>query len=242
MAMELEGDWRRDGYVVARGVFDDATVQKLRVIAERCLVQHVACNPEDGVPRSPEETLNHTCMRHLNHPGYCAPGSEEFTTLMESIADPAVLSLVEGLFGGPCLFRSTSLFSNPLGTSTEGAWHRDSQFLIPDEADERQFIEEQVASKLTHSHGVQMQIALVPNDDVELVKGSHLRWDNEEEYAVRCADGRAHATEPMPNSTRSESRLMARARALAPPLLCRPAASRPEDRHASALLILSAPR
>ena len=79
---------------------------------------------------------------------------------------------------------------------------RDAQFLIPDEADERQFIEEQVANGLTHSHGVQMQIALVPNDDVELVKGSHLRWDLDEEYAVRCADNRAHATEVMPGSTR----------------------------------------
>ena len=102
-----------------------------------------------------------------------------------------MIELVEGLFQGPCLFRTTSLFSNPLGRSSEGdravvecvsdgvsdclalsrpgGWHRDSQFLIPDEADERQFIEEQVANSLTHSHGVQMQIALVPNDDVELV-------------------------------------------------------------------------
>ena len=147
-------------------------------------------------------------MRHLNHPGYFASdtSSEEFITLMESIADPKVLGLVEGLFGGPCLFRSTSLFSNPLGESKAGAWHRDSQFLIPDEADERQFLEEQVASELTHSHGVQMQIALVPNDDVELVKGSHLRWDDDAEYAVRCADNRAHATDEMPNASRSESR------------------------------------
>jgi len=78
---------------------------------------------------------------------------------------------------------------------------RDAQFLIPDEADERQFIEEQVANGLTHSHGVQMQVALVPNDDVELVKGSHLRWDLDEEYAVRCADNRAHAKEVRPVST-----------------------------------------
>jgi hypothetical protein len=204
--MELEGDWRRDGYVVVRGLFDAERVAKLRVIAERCLVQHCISNPENGEPRKPEDTINHTCMRHLNHPGYFEPGSAEFVTLMESIADPQVIGLVEELFQGPCLFRSTSLFSNPLGDSQPGAWHRDSQFLIPDEADERQFIEEQVANSLTHSHGVQMQIALVPNDDVELVKGSHLRWDDEAEYAVRCADGRAHATEPMPNSTRSESR------------------------------------
>ena len=120
MPAAIEGDWRRDGYVVVRGLFDPERVAKLKVIAERCLVQHVTCNPENGVPRTPEATLNHTCMRHLNHPGYFAPGTEEFTTLMESIADPQVIELVEGLFKGPCLFRSTSLFSNPLGRSSEG--------------------------------------------------------------------------------------------------------------------------
>ena len=35
------------------------------------------------------------------HPGYFAPGSgDEFETLMESIADPGILQLVEGLFEG----------------------------------------------------------------------------------------------------------------------------------------------
>ena len=37
-----------------------------------------------------------------------------------------------------------------------------------------------------------MQIALVPNDDVELVAGSHLRYDTAAEYAVRMADGQSH--------------------------------------------------
>ena len=38
-------------------------------------------------------------------------------------------------------------------------------------------VEESVANGVAHCKGVQMQIALVPNDDVELVRGSHLRWD-----------------------------------------------------------------
>jgi hypothetical protein len=54
-----------------------------------------------------------------------------------------------------------------------GDWHRDA-----DEQDEKQFLAEEAYSGLgVISAGIQMQIALVPNDDVQLVPGSHLRWD-----------------------------------------------------------------
>ena len=42
MPAAIEGDWRRDGYVVVRGLFDPERVAKLKVIAERCLVQKVS--------------------------------------------------------------------------------------------------------------------------------------------------------------------------------------------------------
>jgi ectoine hydroxylase-related dioxygenase (phytanoyl-CoA dioxygenase family) len=200
--MLLEGDWCQDGYVIARAVFSPERVAQLRRIAESCITQWKSCNPEDGRRKDPNTQHNQTCMRHLNHPGYFPPGSLEFTALMESIADPALLALVEESLGMKPLFRSTSLFVNPELESTWGIWHRDQQFLIPDEADERQFLEEQVASGLTHAHGCQMQIALVPNSDIELVRGSHLRWDLPSEYAVRCAEGRKHNTQEMPGALR----------------------------------------
>jgi hypothetical protein len=121
---------------------------------------------------------------------------------MEAVAEPAVLEQLRHMFGCEPLFRSTSLFFNPRETSMEGSWHRDSQFLIPNEEEERQALHDMKMSGLLHARGCQMQVALVPSDDVELVEGSHLRWDSPDEYAVRRADGGAHSTELMPNSTR----------------------------------------
>jgi hypothetical protein len=121
---ELEGDWRRDGYVVARQVFAPERVAQLKVIAERCLVQYCHRGPEqeDGLVRTPEETVDQRTMRQLHHPGYYAPGErDELATLLESVADPRILALVESIFGMPPLFRCTSLFFNPLGASTDGA-------------------------------------------------------------------------------------------------------------------------
>ena len=93
------------------------------------------------------------------------------------------------------------------------------------EEQEQLFLQQLRSSGLiTRSAGIQMQIALVPNDDVELVPGSvcpnafsregygltlprgpsqHLRWDTAEEYHVRCADGRQHSTDPMPGALRA---------------------------------------
>ena len=77
---------------------------------------------------------------------------------------------------------------NPLDTSSDGHWHRDSQFQYPDIDEEREVL----AAETGEGRSVQLQIALVPSDDVEVVPGSHLRWDTPEEFAIRHADGKKH--------------------------------------------------
>ena len=70
----------------------------------------------------------------------------------------------------------------------------------------------QAASGLhTFSAGIQMQIALVGNDDVQLVPGSHARWDSAAEYDVRCADGRVRAgvaQDPFPGGPHFAARIL----------------------------------
>jgi ectoine hydroxylase-related dioxygenase (phytanoyl-CoA dioxygenase family) len=62
-----------------------------------------------------------------------------------------------------------------------------------------------VAERGPEGRSIQLQIALVPSSDIEIVPGTHLRWDNEEEYAIRCADGRVHnRSNSMPNALRVE--------------------------------------
>jgi hypothetical protein len=33
--------------------------------------------------------------------------------------------------------------------------------------------------------GVHVHIALVPDDNLEIISGTHIRWDNEREYEIR---------------------------------------------------------
>ena len=211
--MRLEGDWRADGYLIARELFDAPRVASLLEISEHCRARWMELNPEWGGPGNPqprgspppsaEQLATARSMRHLNHPEYFEGGaqSEQFATLMEAVADPDVQSLATSVIG-PLLFRSTTLFFNPTQGSRDGDWvsrrippppapqpprpppsradavtrgsqHRDSQFTIPVEEQEQLFLQLLRSSGLiTRSAGIQMQIALVPNDDVELVPGS----------------------------------------------------------------------
>jgi ectoine hydroxylase-related dioxygenase (phytanoyl-CoA dioxygenase family) len=187
--------WREAGYVVIRGIYDRERTERLRAIGERILAQWRERDPQTGAAAGADAS----CMRHLNHSAYFARSRDGFVELMEAVADERVLGVARTLFAEDPLFRCTSLFMNPLGHSVDGNWHRDSQFVTPDEASER----ERVAKAPVTADGVQMQIALVANDDVEYVPGSHLRWDTPEEYAIRRADGgRNSRSNAMPGAVR----------------------------------------
>jgi ectoine hydroxylase-related dioxygenase (phytanoyl-CoA dioxygenase family) len=198
--MLVEGDWETDGFVIARGAYDAATVSALKVVTERCLAQW-------STTQDPASVRGSTSFAHLNHPRYHEPRSVGFAALMEAIADPAVLQLVEELLQSPAVFRSTQFFFNPTpehggDLGQEGNWHRDCKFLIPDETEERDFLAKHISEGHTHRRGIAMQMALVSTDDLELVAGSHARYDTVEEYAVRLADGGTHSTDHILGATK----------------------------------------
>jgi hypothetical protein len=76
----------------------------------------------------------------------------------------------------------------------DGDWHRDSQFRRPDLELERKII-----STTTTVH---VRVALEDDDRLEIVPGSHSRWDTPEELRIR--KGACRATPEMPNAVRIE--------------------------------------
>lgn len=195
---DLYQQWVTDGYVIVRTLFDGECTGQLRTICDRILEEWRVTNPENGkAGGSPEATV----MRHLNHAGYFTNRPAELTGLMDAVADEKVLATMRTVFGEEPLFRCTSYFFNPLGASKDGNWHRDSQFTTPTNEAEQALL----AKAAESGNSVQMQIALVPSADIEVVPGSHLRWDMPAEYAIRKADGGAHnRSNAMPGAQRVE--------------------------------------
>ncbi len=187
--------WAREGYVVARSLFGVDVCASLLKISEGCLRQWRECSPETGEAGG----VDATSMRHLNHPEYHRQDRTGQVSLLEAAADPGVLELGRAILGEEILFRCTSLFMNPLETGKDGNWHRDSQFQHRDVQEE----ERVVCSLGERGNSFQLQVALVPSDDVEVVPGSHLRWDTPQEFAIRHADEQRHnRSNEMPGALR----------------------------------------
>jgi hypothetical protein len=74
----------------------------------------------------------------------------------------------------------------------DGDWHRDSQFATTDPEQERQLVDS--------GWSVHLRVALEDDDRLEVVPGSHARWDTAEEMTIRRGSNRA--TDRMPNALR----------------------------------------
>jgi hypothetical protein len=204
MLLDLRSQMVDDGCIFVPKLLNDHQVARLRVICEHTLSQWRVKSPETGKAHIDE--FDEKVMRHLNHPAYFVGRRPWLTELLDIIADPRVLDCVREVFQDEPLFRCTSLFFNPLSTTSDGNWHRDSQFITPTEEADRAMVESSAAlvQKERKVSSIQMQIALVPSEDSEYVPGSHLRWDTEEEYRVRKADAmRNNRSNLMPGSVRT---------------------------------------
>ncbi len=180
--------FRRNSYAVIRGIYDRETTDRLREICERVLAQWRRAPLGDNPPVGPQANY----MRHLNHPDYHRDHPDDLAFLLNAIGAPQVRETIQQALGEAFLFHIASLYFNPTGESQDGFWHKDK---IGDEA--------QVSSIRETGAGLQMQIALAPTDDLEVVPGSHLRDYTPEERAICAEDGGVHnRSNDMPGALR----------------------------------------
>lgn len=130
-------------------------------------------------------------IAYLTEPRFFGGGVGRLIELLEIIAEPRILMLLERLGGAPPLFHNTQYFFDP-DRSWDGDWHRDTQFLASDPELER--------IRMAAATGVHFRVALLPDERLELVPGSHGRWDSPDELAIRKGAGPASGS--MPGSER----------------------------------------
>lgn len=92
----------------------------------------------------------------------------------------------------PC-FLNTQLFFNPKAQRQKNYWHRDMQFSMLDEDSQKVVLRE---DKILH-----LRIALADEPGLELVGGSHKRWDTAQEYQTRFNQHGRRSHDNMPGAT-----------------------------------------
>lgn len=187
--------FREEGYLIFPRIFRGQELEKLRTACNYVLDQYT-----EDYDRQHANT-DFTNMRHLNDSRWHRDAREHLFPILEAIADPRCLGPVEQIFDGPSLFRCTSYFVNPRYATMNGDWHRD--FQGQDEQEERRRLEQAWKGEYEQGFGLQFQIALVDNDDIEYVPYSVNRYDSPEEAYIRLADNKSHCREEgMPNAIR----------------------------------------
>ena len=115
------------------------------------------------------------------------------SVLFQTIAAPALLAQLAPIFPQAPRFLNTQLFFDPHQRNQNNYWHRDVQYTGLNEAAQRSVILQQ--------NVVHCRIAMRPEHGIELIAGSHQRWDSEQEYAVRIGKPPYRPHDDLPHAT-----------------------------------------
>jgi hypothetical protein len=164
--------WRTHGFFVVRGFASAAEIDTLKRSCDGVLERK----------RRSSRSIGHTTTHvgGLLDPAEFSDAPERLKQLLELLGSPRLCALLRGLAplaaGDPWL-KTLQYFHEPTVRDWQGAWHRDSQFGRSNAETEKAF--------LTRNVAVRFRVACLPDDRLELVPGTHARWDTEEELEIR---------------------------------------------------------
>ncbi|MGJ8691579.1 MAG: phytanoyl-CoA dioxygenase family protein [Thalassotalea sp.] len=164
---QLPHDYHEQGYVVIRNYFSDAEIAALRTV----ILKFHQLWQQDNKTFYQTEAFNSSLITGSQ---YLA--ADDRVTLFNFISTSKIMTVVEALIPSCPAFMNTQLFFDPFNRQQENFWHRDCQYDY-EVAEQKQVIEK---SQVLH-----LRVPLFDEPGMELVPGSHKRWDNEEEFNVR---------------------------------------------------------
>jgi hypothetical protein len=186
MQVEQRAAWERDGYLVLRGFFDEAHIAALAATANRIHGEWLADNRracrEHGLVN----------MHSLTSPRYFEGRAAERIAFFDAIAPLRLTGLLDRLFDDGIRFHNTQLFFNPLDRRKLPYWHRDLQYSPIADAEQAR-----AQASLLSLH---IRIPLLAERGVELLPGTHRRWDSAAEHAVRLELNGHRNSEDLPGS------------------------------------------
>ncbi|ACO78890.1 Phytanoyl-CoA dioxygenase [Azotobacter vinelandii CA] len=172
----------RDGFVLLRGYFRPVELQRICEVVRRFHRAWLRDNRRgfrDGLVNS----------AYLTARGELA--EPDRLLLFRFVAQNKLLRLARPLLAGRPTFINTQLFFAPYDRARKNYWHRDVQYTGLSEARQREALQSQ---EVWH-----FRIALADDPGIELIPGSHRRWDSELERDVRLERGGRRNWEDLPD-------------------------------------------
>jgi ectoine hydroxylase-related dioxygenase (phytanoyl-CoA dioxygenase family) len=186
MNSEQKTTFARQGYVVMKAFFDAAHIEKLSSTVDRIYRQWLEDN-RAGYVR--DGLVN---MHSLTSPRYFERDAAGRIDFFEHLAPVKLTTAMERIFGNELYFHNTQLFFNPFDHKRLPYWHRDLQFSPLDDAAQAR---EQRSLVSLH-----VRVPLARETGLELIPGTHQRWDTELESNVRFERNGHKNSEELPGA------------------------------------------
>lgn len=164
---QLKNNYDDVGYFVIRNYFDESEISSLREVISKFHQMWT----KDNLEFYKEEAFNSSLITGSE---YLEP--DDRVKLFNFISSKKMMDIIESVIPINPAFMNTQLFFNPINPQLKNFWHRDCQY------DHDIDIQKQV---IHDTQVVHLRVPLFDELGIELVPGTHKRWDNEEEYNVR---------------------------------------------------------
>lgn len=159
--------YNESGYLLIRGFLNESEVLKLHsVIAEFHRLWQ-----KDNATYYAQSAVN---SAYLTNRGYL--NDRQRQVLFDFIGSEKLMYIVNELIPKQPCFLNTQLFFNPMNPKQSNYWHRDPQYHLS--------VEQQKAA-LSASDVIHFRLPLLDEPGIELIPGTHKRWDSTEELEVR---------------------------------------------------------
>jgi len=179
----MKSDFQKKGFQLVSGFLDVDDVSRLREVIERFHQQWLKANEAFYNERA----VNSSSLTHSEF-----LSRSDKLELFSVIASNKLKQVATNIFPQPPIFMNTQLFFNPANQQQKNYWHRDPQYHLS--------IEEQKLA-LSGPEVVHFRIALRDEPGIELIAGSHKKWDTNEQLDVRLAQHGKSVSDDLIGST-----------------------------------------
>lgn len=159
--------YEESGYLVLRRLFAEAEIQAL---------SKAVLAFQDSWKRRNAEFYREKAVNSAYVTGSEHLDESKRRELFGFIGSSRLMKIVSEVIPGQAAFMNTQVFFDPVNTAQKNYWHRDPQYHLS--------VNEQKEA-LAGPQVVHFRIPLTNEPGIELVPGTHKRWDTEEELDVR---------------------------------------------------------
>jgi len=164
---QLNSNYDDEGYFVIRDYFSTSEISSLREV----ILKFHQLWKKDNEKFYQEEAFNSSLITGSQYLAY-----DDRVKLFNFISSKKIMNIVDSVIPTNPAFMNTQLFFNPVNPQQKDFWHRDCQY------DHDVEVQKQVIHDTQVLH---LRVPLFDELGMELVPGTHKRWDSDEEYNVR---------------------------------------------------------